>query len=210
MDMSEIDTSKIVLVVVVIIVIWLIYSWCTSRRNKTNYVIQQPNYPVPVQQQQQQSSYDIPIANNVDLARYAGKWYEIARTPVGYEEGCTSTTAHYTLNRNGSLSIHKLCVINGQEDQATGIAIPENGMLIPGTTVLKYGVMRASFHGKNFDDFIIMVLDPNYQYSMVGSRDKKNLWIWSRTPQLDPKVLQSLVNYAAQYGFPVNTLISGQ
>lgn len=195
--------KKIVTVVVVILIIWLIY-WFFVSRGKQNPVVPQPSNNVP------QPSHDFPVAHNVDLARYAGKWYEIARTPVAYEKGCKNSTVEYTLNGDGTLNILKECIINGQQDEAFGIAVPENGMLIPGTNILKQGILRASFDGKNFDDFIIIVLDPNYQYSMVGSRDKKNLWIWSRTPKLSPNVYQSLVNHAGQIGFPVNSLVSGQ
>ena len=62
------------------------------------------------------------VVPHVELKRYLGKWYEIAHLPARFQEGCTNTTATYTLNENGSISVLNECRRNGKLKQAKGKA----------------------------------------------------------------------------------------
>jgi lipocalin len=140
---------------------------------------------------------------NVDLSRYAGHWYEIARLPNSFEKGLIGVTAKYTLKNNGKIEVLNqgyLKSFEGKLKSARGRArIPD-----PQNT----GRLKVSFFLFFGADYLIFDLDTeNYQYALVGSNSYKYLWILSRSPQMDESVYQRLVEKAKQLGFNTNRLI---
>jgi apolipoprotein D and lipocalin family protein len=114
----------------------------------------------------------------VELEKYLGKWYEIAHLPAKFQDGCNETTATYTLSKDGSISVLNQCTKNGKMKQAKG---------------------KAKVVDKN--------LGNNYDYAVVGTPNRKYLWILSRTPQMDDKLYSQLIEYVKSKGFDVNKLI---
>ena len=140
----------------------------------------------------------------VDLDRYIGKWYEIARMPQLYEKGCADVTATYTKNADGTIKVVNTCVKHKKSSKlkrktAEGIAVP-----VPGSNNSK---LRVSFFKPFYGDYWIFALGSHYEYALVGSPDYKALWVLSRTPSLDSTTYQRLVAYAEQLGFPGEKLM---
>jgi apolipoprotein D and lipocalin family protein len=145
----------------------------------------------------------------VDLNRYAGKWYEIARLPNRFEKKCAGeVTATYALLEGGRLQVVNECrQQNGQMDKAEGVARPA----APGGPNTKLEVRFApswlSWLPMVWGDYWIIDLAPDYSYAVVGSPDRKYLWILSRTPQMDEALYQRLVQQTGTKGFAVARLI---
>ena len=147
------------------------------------------------------STATIPVVENLNLERYLGTWYEIARLPNSFEKNLDYVTATYTLRGDGKIKVLNKG-FNSEKNswkEATGKAwIPDSQ--IPAR-------LRVSFFWIFSSDYKIIALDAeNYMYSMVTSNTKKYLWILSRTPKMDSEVYTKLVEKAYDYGFEVDKL----
>jgi apolipoprotein D and lipocalin family protein len=124
----------------------------------------------------------------VDLEKYSGKWYEIASYPQRFQKGCHCTTAEYTPTENGYVIVENKCnkdSINGKETSIQGKAyITKNS----GNAKLKVQFFWP-FRGK----YWIIDLAEDYSYAVVSHPNKKYLWILSRTPQMEEKVYDAIL-----------------
>jgi apolipoprotein D and lipocalin family protein len=134
---------------------------------------------------------------NVDLNRYAGKWYEIAAFPAWFEKGCRCSTAEF-VHMDDYVEVRASCERDGKLAVSTARAFP-----MPGTGDSQ---LKVRFIWPFESDYWIIALDENYQYVMVGHPEKKYLWIMSRAPQLDEELYQSLVSRALAKGYDVTRL----
>ncbi len=126
---------------------------------------------------------------SVDLERYAGLWYEIAKIPNRFQRQCVAnTTAEYRLLDNGKVEVVNRCrKDDGEQDKIKGVA-----RVVDKKTNAKLEVSFVRFLGRNWfwGDYWIIGLDENYQWAIVGNPNRKYGWILARTPGLDPKVLE--------------------
>lgn len=134
---------------------------------------------------------------SVDLDRYLGYWYEIAKFDHPFERGVDYAMAHYTLREDGKIDVLNTGIKGGRAKDAKGIAKTTN---LP-------GLLKVSFFGPFFAEYRIMMLDENYQYVLVGGSSDKYLWILSRTPQMDEATKALLVAEADRRGYNTNRLI---
>ena len=139
------------------------------------------------------------VVPHVELEKYLGKWYEIAHLPAKFQEGCNETTATYTLLKDGSISVLNQCTKNGKMKQAKGKA-----KVVDKNSNAK---LKVTFFWPFSGDYWIIKLGNDYDYSVVGTPNRKYLWILSRTPQMDDKLYSQLVEYAKLKGFDVSKLI---
>ena len=128
---------------------------------------------------------DNSTVSSVDLNRYLGSWYEIARYDHSFERGLEYAMAKYTLREDG------------RAKDAKGIA----------KTTGVPGLLRVSFFGPFFSDYRIMMLDAEYQYVLVGGGNQNYLWILSRTPQLEDSTKTLILAEAERRGYDTNKLI---
>lgn len=134
---------------------------------------------------------------NVDLGRFQGKWYEIAKLPRATESGCEGTTATYKLKPDGKLDLQSECKVDGVTRRMIAEAIvsdPET----PGKLSLDIG----GFYG----DYWILEVGKNYEYAVVGHPTRSYLWILSRTPTLLQDDLTTILDGARQRQFDVSRL----
>ncbi|WP_162910503.1 lipocalin family protein [Hymenobacter oligotrophus] len=139
---------------------------------------------------------------HVDLHRYAGLWYEIARLPQRYERRCTNVTAEYRPLPDGRLEVKNTCRKNsvyGPAEDVHGVA-----RVVDTATNAK---LKVQFQWPFEGDYWILTLDPEYQFALVGTPNRKALWILARKPHLALPTLHNLVEVARQKGFPVGKLI---
>ena len=139
------------------------------------------------------------VVSHVDLNKYLGKWYEIAHLPFKFEDDCSNITATYTLNKNGSISVLNECIKNGKTKRAKGKA-----KIVDKISGAK---LKVTFFWPFYGDYWIIKLDDNYSYSVVGTPNRKFLWILSRTKQIDNELNLQLIEFAKSKGFNVDNLI---
>jgi apolipoprotein D and lipocalin family protein len=139
------------------------------------------------------------VVPHVELKKYLGKWYEIAHLPARFQEGCSETTATYSLLENGSISVLNECRKNGKAKKAKGKA-----KVVDKNSGAK---LKVTFFWPFYGDYWIINLGDAYDYAVVGTPDRKYLWILSRTPQMDDKLYSQLVDNAKSKGFNTQNLI---
>ncbi|MFN8256162.1 MAG: lipocalin family protein [Bacteroidales bacterium] len=142
------------------------------------------------------------VVKSVDLKKYEGKWYEIARLPNSFEEGLECVTAEYTLLENG-----KVKVLNTGYSAANRLKIETaSGMAyIPDKN--EPGKLKVTFFWPFYGNYWILHLDENYRFALVGDPTLKYLWILGRDKIMDDQTYSMLVSKAAQFGFDVEKLI---
>ena len=144
---------------------------------------------------------ELEVVGAVDLSRYAGRWYEIARLPNRFEKKCAdSVTATYTLRSDGKVDVVNRCrKANGEYTTAKGKA-----KIVDKKTNAK---LKVTFFWPFYGDYWILDLGPNYEYAVVGAPNRDYLWILSRTPQLDEELYQRLLREMATRGFATDRMI---
>ena len=136
---------------------------------------------------------------HVEMEKYLGKWYEIAKFPQGFEKGCTDVTAEYSLRDDGKISVTNNCTKDGQPKTSEGIAFIDDK-----DSNAKLEVQfQWPFSGK----YWIIALAPDYSYAVVGHPNRKYLWIMNRKPVMDSMTYNHLVLVAASRGFDIRKLV---
>ncbi len=119
----------------------------------------------------------------VDLDRYSGRWYEIAKIPNRFQRQCISdTTATYTRNTDGSIAVLNRCRTRGDQfDEAHAIA-----RVADPHTNAKLEVSFFSLLGWRpvWGDYWVLALGPDYEYAVVGEPSRRYGWVLARTPSL--------------------------
>ena len=150
----------------------------------------------------------LPTVASVDLSRYAGTWYEIARLPMWFQRHCVDSKALYSSRADGAVLVHNECVTNsGRVEQAEGVATVVDTKTNARLTVVFDNWFARLFGSSREGNYWILDLDPEYRTAMVGTPDRQFLWILSRTSQLDEATYRRLVERASQLGYPVSDLI---
>lgn len=140
-----------------------------------------------------------PVAQ-LDLQRYLGTWYEIARFDHSFERGIDNATAEYSLMDDGKIKVVNSGWKNGERKVAEGKAKCPDPAGNPAH-------LKVSFFLFFYGDYNVMYLDPGYRYVLVGSSSDKYLWILSRTPELGEADLRLLLDEAERRGYDTSALI---
>lgn len=139
--------------------------------------------------------------DSVDLSRYSGIWYEIARYPNRFQRDCQSdTTAEYTLRKDGKVQVLNSCrQKDGKTKTARGTA-----KVADKTTNAK---LRVTFFWPFYGDYWVIGLSPDYRYAIVGEPKRKYLWILSRTPEMDEGTYKEALEQIRAAGYDPDKLL---
>ncbi|HVF88035.1 MAG TPA: lipocalin family protein [Pyrinomonadaceae bacterium] len=143
------------------------------------------------------------VVPSVDLKKYAGKWYEIARLPNSFQKNCAGdVTATYTPRPDGKIGVLNECrEKNGDTKKAEGLArvASENE---PNTKLkVRFAPSFLSFLPFAWGDYWMIELAPDYSHVVVGTPSRKYLWVLARTPRMDESLYKELLDKAAAQGF---------
>ncbi len=142
------------------------------------------------------------VVTGFELDRYLGTWFEIARLDHSFERGLSNITADYSLREDGGVHV----INRGYRDESDEWDEAIGKAYFIGASDV--GQLKVSFFGPFYGGYNIVELDKSgYQYSLVAGPDRDYLWILSRTPQMDPDILKSLVNRARELGFATDEFI---
>jgi apolipoprotein D and lipocalin family protein len=149
---------------------------------------------------------DLKTVGHVDLGRYAGRWYEVARLPLYWENKCAGdVTATYTLAPDGMVGVLNEC------RKADGSMTASKGTARVAVKDGSNSRLKVTFLWPGFPfgwgDYWILDLDPEYRWALVGTPNRKYLWVLSRASSLEQDVLDRLVEEARGLGFDVSKLI---
>lgn len=135
----------------------------------------------------------------LDVARFMGKWYEIARYDHRFEKDMTNVSATYTLLDNGRIEVLNAGYKNGEYKEIKGKAKQPN----PDDP----GKLKVSFFLWFYSDYYILDIAPDYSHVIIGSSTDKYLWIMSREPVLPDNILSELIEKIRQRGYDMDRLV---
>ena len=136
----------------------------------------------------------------LDLQRYLGTWYEIARFDHRFERGLQGVTATYSLREDGKIKVLNQGFKNGLNGE---LSVAEGKAKLTDEP----GKLKVSFFWIFYADYFVMELDENYQWALIGSKSDKYLWILSRTPKLEDNVKNLILQKAEKRGYDTSKLI---
>lgn len=148
---------------------------------------------------------DKTVVKELDINKYLGTWYEIARFDHKFERGLEGVTAHYSFREDGKIKV----VNSGYKNSLTGAQSVSVGKAkIPDPTIPSK--LKVSFFWIFYGDYFVLELDQDYQWAVIGSSADKFLWILSRTPQMDEDLYKKLTDNLKARGYKVENLIKVQ
>jgi apolipoprotein D and lipocalin family protein len=152
------------------------------------------------------------VVASVDLARYAGTWYEVARLPNRFQDHCAGDVrATYVLRPDGRITVANQCrTSDGGIDRAEGVARLADEKGSTAKLKVRFAPAWLSWLPMVWGDYQIMELAPDYSHVLVGTPDRAYLWILARTPGLDEATRLRLTEAAARQGFDVRPMIQTQ
>ena len=136
---------------------------------------------------------------DLNLQRYLGDWYEIARFDHRFERDLSNCTATYSLKDDGTIRV----INRGFHDKE----FEWKDKVGKAKTTDTSGLLRVSFFGPFYSDYRVMMLDANYTYALVGSGDSDYLWILSRMPELSQETKNAITYEARKRGYDTSKLI---
>ena len=145
----------------------------------------------------------------IDLQRYVGLWHEQARLPNRFQKQCAggTVTAEYMLQEDGNLQVFNRCTTaDGRVDEAVGVArvAPVTGQPGAGRLEVSFAPDWLRWLPMVWGDYWILKLDREYEVALVGTPDRRYLWVLSRAARLDDTALQAELDYARSLGFDVD------
>jgi apolipoprotein D and lipocalin family protein len=145
---------------------------------------------------------------SLDLQKYLGRWYEICRLPLRWEdETATDITATYSLNEDGNVRVDNRCFDKDDKpSQAIGEAVPVDDA----RSRLKVSFLPEYVRWIPFTkgDYWVLKIDRDYRVALVGTPDRKYLWLLSREPEIDPETRAQYLAEATRQGFDLSELIT--
>ena len=136
----------------------------------------------------------------LDIPRFMGKWYEIARYEHTFEKGMTYVTAEYSLLPDGKIRVINRGMKNGKPKEIIGKARQPDPIEYPGR-------LEVSFFLWFYADYYILELYKDYQHAIIGSNTDKYLWILSRSPEIPKDTLDKLLTNIRQRGYDLSKLV---
>jgi apolipoprotein D and lipocalin family protein len=151
----------------------------------------------------------LPTPDWVDLARYAGRWYEIARLPNRFEDHCAGdVAATYTLRPDGRFTVVNECRQgDGRTTRAEGVARLADEKGPASRLKVRFAPAALSFLPFVWGDYWIIDLAADYGYVAIGEPKREYLWILSRTPALEESVLAGIFDRVKKQGYDLTGLI---
>lgn len=142
---------------------------------------------------------DRTTVSNLDLKRFMGRWYEIARYDHPFERNLEAVQTDYRLLENG-----KIEVINRGVDERTGKEKVSRGKAHTTDTP---GRLRVSFFLFFYSDYNVLAVAEDYSWALIGGRSPKYLWILSRTPRLSAVTTRHILHLAEERGYATSPLM---
>lgn len=142
----------------------------------------------------------LPTVKQVDIQKYKGTWYEVARFEHFFEKGCKNVTATYELENDKDIKVTNRCTMieDDEKKEANGVAYAQD------STNSK---LKVSFFRPFYGDYYIIDLNPDYSYALVGSPSREYLWILSRTKTISTKTKEKLIKKAQSLGYKTEKFI---
>ena len=145
-------------------------------------------------------NFPLDTVEKVEIHKYLGTWYEIARFEHFFEKDCKNVTANYSLSDDNKIKVINTCekITTGEIKQAEGIAYAKDD---------SFSKLRVSFFRPFYGDYWIIMLDNNYKYAVIGTPSREYFWILARTKTISDDLKDKIITKMAQLQFDPKKII---
>lgn len=143
----------------------------------------------------------------LDVPRYMGTWFEIAKYPNRFQKQCVAkTSAAYSLQKDGTVKVLNSCLLaSGELEQVEGKA-RQIGVATSPKLEVRFAPVWLSWLPMVWGDYWVIDLDPEYQLVAVSEPKREFLWVLARTQQVDKAKYDALLQRLQAKGFDLNKL----
>jgi apolipoprotein D and lipocalin family protein len=145
---------------------------------------------------------ELKVVPYVELERYLGTWYEIARYPQRFQEGCVASKAVYELGRDGNIQVYNECRQGSLEGPVNSVR--GKAKVVDPVTNAK---LKVTFFWPFYGAYWIIDLGENYEYAVVGHPSRKYLWVLSRSPEMEESVYRGILERLERQGYDTDRLM---
>jgi len=145
---------------------------------------------------------ELKVVHHVELERYLGTWYEIARYPQRFQEGCVASKAVYELGRDAKIQVYNECRQGSLEGAVKSVR--GKAKVVDPVTNAK---LKVTFFWPFYGAYWIIDLGENYEYAVVGHPTRKYLWVLSRTPEMEESVYRRILERLEKQGYNTDRLM---
>ena len=146
------------------------------------------------------SNAPLDVAPNVDLQRFQGKWYEVAKLPRATQADCQATTSFFRLNAGGDVDVQSECHLGSATGALKSVAM--KAAVTDPSVPAKLSLEIGAFSG----DYWILEVGDHYEYAVIGTPSRAYLWILSRTPTLDSTTTNAILARASSKQFDTSRI----
>ena len=145
--------------------------------------------------------------DGLDLSRYQGRWFEIAKYPNRFQQKCVrDTSAEYAPQPDGTVRVVNSCrLASGEMDEAVGTA-RRTGESNSATLVVRFAPAWLSFLPWVWGNYWVIDIDADYQLVAVSEPTRTYLWILARSPKVAPDAYAALLQRLQAKGFDLGKL----
>lgn len=151
---------------------------------------------------QAQTREPLSLVPRLDIERYLGRWYEIARYQHSFEKTLVGATAEYSLRPDGKIQVLNSGFRQSLDGPYTSVKAVAWRLddAVP-------GALKVRFFGLFTSDYLVFGLDDEqYQWALVGNNSRKFLWFLSRTPEVSAEILEKMKQIAVSQGYDLSSL----
>ena len=142
------------------------------------------------------------MVGHVDLERYLGKWYEVARLPTSFQRDCLESTATYEAMDDGRIRVINAC--SSKKSPAKTKVARGKAWVVDTETNAK---LKVQFFWPFSGDYWILDLGEDYEHAVVGDPSRRYLWVLSRTPSMPASTYDGIVDRMQAAGFDTDALL---
>ena len=146
------------------------------------------------------SNAPLDVAPSVDLQRFQGQWYEVAKLPRATQSDCHATTSFFRLNAGGDVDVEQQCHLRSATGELKSVLM--KAQVGDKSVPAKLSLQVGAFSG----DYWILEVGEHYEYAVIGTPSRAYLWILSRTPTLDAATTKGVLERAAARQFDTGRL----
>jgi len=145
---------------------------------------------------------ELKVVPYVKLERYTGTWYEIARYPQRFQEGCVASKAVYEIGPDGKIQVYNECRQGSMEGPVKSVR--GKAKVVDPVTNAK---LKVTFFWPFYGDYWIIDLGENYEYAVVGHPSRKYLWVLSRAREMEESVYRGILERLEKQGYDTGRLM---
>lgn len=162
-----------------------------------------------VGQAQEKQMLPLVTVPDIDLQRYSGTWFEVARLPNWFQKKCTGeVSATYTLQDDSTIRVVNRCHnASGEYEEAEGVAKLADKKGTNTKLKVRFAPRILSFLPFVWGDYWIIDLASDYSYAVIGEPSRKYLWVLSRTPVLDETILNGVLDRVRDQGYDLTGMV---